>query len=252
VLQGADEEVAERIAHLRTLNESEFARGIAQIWNERQILLSGTRNSTQTHQHAEDPLNITILLSKASNRDLAEEFRSEVLLALNDIADDVEEAHGEFARVGGLEICVSLLNGDDSVGVKKDALLLLGTAIKSDNELQDLALNAGALSAIAPLLTSVNDQVAVKAVYALGALLRGGQKAQEAVVANHPTIIADLLFLMQRDCTRLKASNLVGDLLAETFMENALKLAGLCSVPRDSSNEYLEEHFTRVCSLMYV
>ena len=251
VLQGADEQVAARIAHLRTLTEDEFERGVAEIWNERQAILSGARNASERQRESanDDALNVTVLLRQAGDPSSSPEVRSQVLLLLNDIADDIDEALGEFAKVGGIETCVALLRGELSEFVLRDALLLLGTAIKSDNHMQTLALNAGALSAIAPLLSSPSDVVAIKAVYALGSLLRGSQAAQTAVVEHQPRLPQSILLLMMRDATRLKASNLVGDLLLEgdARLADLFKLGGLCDSVWDS-NAHLQEQLALYCS----
>jgi len=115
--------------------------------------------------------------------------------------------------------------------------------------MQTLALNAGALSAIAPLLSSPSDVVAIKAVYALGSLLRGSQAAQTAVVEHQPRLPQSILLLMMRDATRLKASNLVGDLLLEgdARLADLFKLGGLCDSVWDS-NAHLQEQLALYCS----
>jgi len=156
----------------------------------------------------------------------------------------------DFVQLGGLASTVLPGLNSSSPLLRKASAFLLGGAAQSHPEVQGAALAAGLL----PLLLRLahldpEPGVRVKALYALGSMVRRHPPGQEELVrAGGLTVLA--ASLREGGRLRLKALTLLHDLLEEDRgVAASLRAAGLCAVwdqvvevPRGDRGAVREDH----------
>ncbi|GAB1599501.1 nucleotide exchange factor SIL1-like [Argonauta hians] len=132
-----------------------------------------------------------------------------------------------FAELGGLPLIVNLLNSSDE-DVRRDAALVLGSAMQSNPIVQSVAIEAGILQKLLPMIsTEPSLVVRKKCVYALSVLLRHNLHAQHHFLAlGGLTAVGQLFSESKTAAIQVKIVTLLSDLLAEKEMLQSQSVGG--------------------------
>lgn len=165
------------------------------------------------------------LVAVANESAAAVDTRTQALLVLQELLEDLDRAL-DFRRLpGGYEALVALLNTEPSL--QEAAAWAVGTAAQNQRELQLHLLELKALPALLSVVRSASVGARAKALYAAAGMLRNNPDAQWAFVLEDG--IEDLLAaVVDTDAPRLarKVLVLLGDLAHEHLAAAAAQQAG--------------------------
>ncbi len=180
-----------KLAKLRSeITPEEYEAGLQKIWNKRQVELQAAMDAMEnTIKEMQNLLN-TVLSKNGTSHD-----KVHALNHLESYVQDLDHAH-DFYHMGGLEVC-SLLVADPNLDpdVKAMAAYTLGSAVKSNLELQTVVHEMGAERHLLRALETGRGKsnLGKKAMYALGAVLRGNLDAQNEVAAKIGPVLLKVL-----------------------------------------------------------
>ncbi|KAF8099775.1 hypothetical protein N665_0237s0029 [Sinapis alba] len=160
-----------------------------------------------------------IAVSDLVNASLSLEDRHRALQELLILVEPIDNAN-DLSKSGGIKVVAGELNHSDS-DVRKLAAWVLGKASQNNPFVQAQVLELGALTTLINMVNSTSTEEAVKALFAVSALIRNN-------IAGHDMFYAAHGYIMLRDVMsngsldiklRRKAVFLVGD-LAEFQLQN--------------------------------
>ncbi|CAH8385250.1 unnamed protein product [Eruca vesicaria subsp. sativa] len=163
-----------------------------------------------------------IAVSDLNNASLSLEDRYRALQELLILVEPIDNAN-DLSKSGGLKVVAGELYHSDSE-VRKLAAWVLGTACQNNPFVQAQVLELGALATLIKLVNSSSTEEAVKALFAVSALIRNNVAGQDMFYASHGYImLRDVMSNESLDIKlRRKAVFLVGD-LAEFQLQNTEK-----------------------------
>ncbi|KAI9157747.1 hypothetical protein LWI28_027332 [Acer negundo] len=163
-----------------------------------------------------------IALDDLNNSSLSLEDRHRALQELLVLVDPIDNAN-DLCKLGGLAVLIRELNHPDT-DVRKFSAWILGEAGQNNPFVQKQILELGALMKLIKMVKSSYIEEAVKALYAVSALIRNNLAGQELFYAEAGDLmLQDLLSNSSIDIRlRRKAVFLVGDLV-ECQLENTHK-----------------------------
>lgn len=177
-------------AEKRNLSPEEYKNLLAKIWSKRQEEIRKAMESM------DDEGEIMRKLAGTIGNATMDEAPTELLDALADAEDWVSDLDyaSHFAKLGGIHQCVTLMANHKDTEVRTLAAFTLGSAIKNNAALQDLALEIG----VVPFLDSHFKQTLLpcagsdklqarecgKMMYALSSLVRGHISSQAQVISS--------------------------------------------------------------------
>jgi hypothetical protein len=226
-----DEELGKRIQAIKDSGvpgSEQYENGVKTLWNERQQVLKGTKknNDSSTNTQSNNSNNTSPDLLNNHNAEhvalpfLVEAVKSHPSLelrikALTEIEFRVQSIDDAeiFTKMGGMQVCIEALTDVNPI-IRSLAAHVLGSAVKSTNHLQQELLSKNGLMPLLDLLH--HNETEVKALYAIGALLRGNEKA--CTQAMSLPEFASLLIARLRSPQPIadKATSLIGDLLHDS------------------------------------
>ncbi|XP_059658377.1 uncharacterized protein LOC132304643 isoform X2 [Cornus florida] len=170
-----------------------------------------TPSDAQLMQIAIDDLNNSSLALEDRHRALQE------LLVLVEPIDNANDLH----KLGGLAVVIGELNNDDPE-IRKTAAWILGKASQNNPVVQKQVLELGALPKLMKMVKASFIEEAIKALYAVSALIRNNLDGQELFYAEAGDLM-DILSNSSIDIRlRRKSVFLVAD-LAECQLETRNK-----------------------------
>ncbi|KAK0593551.1 hypothetical protein LWI29_037632 [Acer saccharum] len=163
-----------------------------------------------------------IALDDLNNSSLSLEDRHRALQELLVLVEPIDNAN-DLCKLGGLAVLIRELNHPDT-DVRKFSAWILGEASQNNPFVQKQILELGALMKLIKMVKSSYIEEAVKALYAVSALIRNNLAGQELFYAEAGDLmLQDLLRNSSIDIRlRRKAVFLVGDLV-ECQLENTHK-----------------------------
>ncbi|CAH8268311.1 unnamed protein product [Arabidopsis lyrata] len=163
-----------------------------------------------------------IAIDDLKNSSLSLEDRHRALQELLILVEPIDNAN-DLSKSGGLRVVAGELNHDDTE-VRKLAAWVLGKASQNNPFVQEQVLELGALTTLIKMVNSSSDEEAVKALFAVSALIRNNIAGQDMFYAAHGYImLKDVMSNGSLDIKlRRKAVFLVGD-LAESQLQNTGK-----------------------------
>ncbi|CAD5325551.1 unnamed protein product [Arabidopsis thaliana] len=144
-------------------------------------------------------------------------------IAIDDLNNSSLSLEDHLSKSGGLRVVAGELNHDDTE-VRKLAAWVLGKASQNNPFVQEQVLELGALTTLIKMVNSSSTEEAVKALFAVSALIRNNIAGQDLFFAAHGYImLRDVMNNGSLDMKlRRKAVFLVGD-LAESQLQNTEK-----------------------------
>ncbi|KAG7565345.1 Armadillo-type fold [Arabidopsis suecica] len=163
-----------------------------------------------------------IAIDDLKNSSLSLEDRHRALQELLILVEPIDNAN-DLSKSGGLRVVAGELNHDDTE-VRKLAAWVLGKASQNNPFVQEQVLELGALTTLIKMVNSSSAEEAVKALFAVSALIRNNIAGQDMFYAAHGYImLKDVMSNGSLDIKlRRKAVFLVGD-LAESQLQNTEK-----------------------------
>ncbi|CAL9246717.1 unnamed protein product [Arabidopsis halleri] len=163
-----------------------------------------------------------IAIDDLKNSSLSLEDRHRALQELLILVEPIDNAN-DLSKSGGLRVVAGELNHDDTE-VRKLAAWVLGKASQNNPFVQEQVLELGALTTLIKMVNSSSAEEAVKALFAVSALIRNNIAGQDMFYAAHGYImLKDVMSNGSLDIKlRRKAVFLVGD-LAESQLQNTGK-----------------------------
>ncbi|CAA7019255.1 unnamed protein product [Microthlaspi erraticum] len=163
-----------------------------------------------------------IAVSDLNNSSLSLEDRHRALQELLILVEPIDNAN-DLSKSGGLKVVAGELSHSDS-DTRKLAAWVLGTASQNNPFVQEQVLGTGALTTLIKMVNSSSTEEAVKALFAVSALIRNNVAGQDMFYAAHGYImLQDVMRNESLDIKlRRKAVFLVGD-LAECQVQNTEK-----------------------------
>ncbi|CAE6075923.1 unnamed protein product [Arabidopsis arenosa] len=163
-----------------------------------------------------------IAIDDLKNSSLSLEDRHRALQELLILVEPIDNAN-DLSKSGGLRVVAGELNHDDTE-VRKLAAWVLGKASQNNPIVQEQVLELGALTPLIKMVNSSSAEEAVKALFAVSALIRNNIAGQDMFYAAHGYImLQDVMSNGSLDIKlRRKAVFLVGD-LAESQLQNTEK-----------------------------
>jgi nucleotide exchange factor SIL1 len=163
-----------------------------------------------------------IAIDDLNNSSLSLEDRHRALQELLILVEPIDNAN-DLSKSGGLRVVAGELNHDDTE-VRKLAAWVLGKASQNNPFVQEQVLELGALTTLIKMVNSSSTEEAVKALFAVSALIRNNIAGQDLFFAAHGYImLRDVMNNGSLDMKlRRKAVFLVGD-LAESQLQNTEK-----------------------------
>ncbi|XP_007049897.2 PREDICTED: hsp70 nucleotide exchange factor FES1 [Theobroma cacao] len=160
-----------------------------------------------------------IALDDLNNSSLSLEDRHRALQELLILVEPIDNAN-DLCKLGGLVAIIRELNHPDT-DVRKISAWILGKASQNNPFVQKQVLELGALATLTKMVKSSSADEAIKAFYAVSALIRGNVAGQELFYAEAgDKMLQDILSNPGVDIRlRRKAVFLVAD-LAECQLEN--------------------------------
>ncbi|CAF2111190.1 hypothetical protein YC2023_102028 [Brassica napus] len=167
-----------------------------------------------------------IAVSDLNNASLSLEDRHRALHELLILVEPIDNAN-DLSKSGGLKVVAGELNHSDSE-VRKLAAWVLGKASQNNPFVQAQVLELGALTTLIKMVNSSSTEEAVKALFAVSALVRNNVAGQDMFYASRGYImLQDVMSNGSLDIKlRRKAVFLVGD-LAEFQLQNTDQKAEL-------------------------
>ncbi|CAH2064346.1 unnamed protein product [Thlaspi arvense] len=163
-----------------------------------------------------------IAVSDLNNSSLSLEDRHRALQELLILVEPIDNAN-DLSKSGGLKVVAGELTHSDP-DVRKLAAWVLGKASQNNPFVQEQVLQLGALTTLIKMVNSSSEEEAVKALFAVSALIRNNIAAQDMFYAAQGYImLQDVMSNGSLDIKlRRKAVFLVGD-LAEFQLQNTEK-----------------------------
>ncbi|KAL0714169.1 hypothetical protein Bca4012_021148 [Brassica carinata] len=163
-----------------------------------------------------------IAVSDLNNASLSLEDRHRALHELLILVEPIDNAN-DLSKSGGLKVVAGELSHSDSE-VRKLAAWVLGKASQNNPFVQAQVLELGALTTLINMVNSTSTEEAVKALFAVSALIRNNVAGQDMFYAAHGYImLRDVMRNGSLDIKlRRKAVFLVGD-LADFQLQNTEK-----------------------------
>ncbi|KAG2329214.1 hypothetical protein Bca52824_000394 [Brassica carinata] len=163
-----------------------------------------------------------IAVSDLKNASLSLEDRHRALHELLILVEPIDNAN-DLSKSGGLKVVAGELNHSDSE-VRKLAAWVVGKASQNNPFVQAQVLEFGALTTLIKMVNSTSTEEAVKALFAVSALIRNNVAGQDMFYAARGYImLRDVMSNGSLDIKlRRKAVFLVGD-LAEFQLRNTEK-----------------------------
>ncbi|KAK2634695.1 hypothetical protein Ddye_029487 [Dipteronia dyeriana] len=176
----------------------------------------------ETLKRPSDAQLMQIALDDLNNSSLSLEDRHRALQELLVLVDPIDNAN-DICKLGGLVVLIRELNHPDT-DVRKFSAWILGEASQNNPFVQKQVLELGALTKLIKMVKSIYIEEAVKALYAVSALIRNNLAGQELFYAEAGDLMLQDLLSNSSIDTRLlrKAVFLVGDLV-ECQLENTHK-----------------------------
>ncbi|ESQ45309.1 hypothetical protein EUTSA_v10010449mg [Eutrema salsugineum] len=153
-----------------------------------------------------------IAIDDLNNLSLSLEDRHRALQELLILVEPIDNAN-DLSKSGGLKVVAGELNHSDPE-VRKLAAWVLGKASQNNPFVQEQVLELGALTTLIKMVNSSSAEEAVKALFAVSALIRNNIAAQDMFYAERGYImLQDVMSNGSLDIKlRRKAVFLVGDL----------------------------------------
>lgn len=122
----------------------------------------------------------------------------------------------EFVKIDGFKKIIYPNLNSTSTALKSEALKLLGSSMQNNPKIQIHAIETGAIDVLLRILSLEEDfSVKNRAVYAIGALLRGFPLAQSKFIENAGLSVFSKLFDTTNLKIQIKMITLLNDLLLE-------------------------------------
>ncbi|GAV77412.1 Fes1 domain-containing protein [Cephalotus follicularis] len=194
-------------------------RETAEDLKKRQVELQELMERLQTPSDAQ---LIQIAIGDLDNSSLSLEDRLRALQELLILVEPIDNAN-DLNKLGGFAVIIKELNHPDT-DVRKISAWILGKASQNNPIIQKQVLELGALTKLMKMVKSSFVEEAIKALYAVSALIRNNLAGQEMFYAEAGDLmLQDLLSNSSVDIRLLKkAVFLIGDLL-ECQLENTEK-----------------------------
>ncbi|KAM7269003.1 hypothetical protein ACFE04_024500 [Oxalis oulophora] len=160
-----------------------------------------------------------IAVDDLNNSSISLEDRHRALHELLILVEHIDNAN-DLHKLGGLVVVIKELNHPNTE-VRRLSAWVLGTASQNNPTVQKQVLEHGALEKLIKMVKSTSVDEAIKALYAVSALIRNNFAGQELFYSESGVgMLQDLLSNSSIDIRlRKKAVFLVGD-LAESHLEN--------------------------------
>ncbi|XP_062155292.1 hsp70 nucleotide exchange factor FES1 isoform X2 [Alnus glutinosa] len=183
---------------------------------KRQIELKELMEKLKTPSDAQ---LMQIAIDDLNNSSLSLEDRQRALQELLVLVEPIDNAN-DLNKLGGLAVVIQELNNPEP-DIRMVAAWILGKASQNNPVVQRQVLELGALSKLMKMVKSSSVEEAIKALYAVSALIRSNLTGQELFYAEAGDImLQDILSKSSIDIRlRRKAVSLVGD-LTECQLEN--------------------------------
>ncbi|XP_044507411.1 hsp70 nucleotide exchange factor FES1-like isoform X2 [Mangifera indica] len=164
-----------------------------------------------------------IALGDLNNSSLSVEDHYRALQELLILAESIDNAN-DLSKLGGFDVLIREMNHPNT-DIRKISAWILGKASQNSPFIQKQVLRLGALSKLMKMVKSSFIEEAVKALYAVSALIRNNVAGQELFYAEAGDLmLQDILSNTSIDIRlRRKAVFLVAD-LAECQLENVHKV----------------------------
>jgi nucleotide exchange factor SIL1 len=128
-----------------------------------------------------------IAIDDLNNSSLSLEDRHRALQELLILVEPIDNAN-DLSKSGGLRVVAGELNHDDTE-VRKLAAWVLGKASQNNPFVQEQVLELGALTTLIKMVNSSSTEEAVKALFAVSALIRNNIAGQDLFFAAHGYIM---------------------------------------------------------------
>ncbi|XP_013389967.1 nucleotide exchange factor SIL1 isoform X2 [Lingula anatina] len=158
---------------------------------------------------------ITELFEELKEKKLDNERQMTILTDLEYYVHQMDNAQ-HFAGIGGLDVCVKLLN-HSNIDIRGEAALVLGSAMQGNPKVQIAAMEVGAVPRLIRVLsTESSSSVQRRLLYAMATLLRQFPYAQQKFLEHGGLNVLKQLFQHPDNFKlQVKAITLLNDLLTE-------------------------------------